>query len=60
MTKGPCYHHFFTTLTHLKLVEILYNMKSCIFLINILKFDDPIWCNYEDINDKTVKVQNFF
>ena len=30
-------------------------MKDRIFLINILKFYDPIRCNYGEINDKTSK-----
>ena len=30
-------------------------MKDRIFLINILTFDDPIRCNYREINDKMSK-----
>ena len=40
------------------LSRFLYLMKDRIFLINILKFDDPIRCNYGDISDKAAKVQN--
>ena len=34
-------------------------MKDHIFHINILKFDDPIQCNYGEINDKTSKMYYF-
>ena len=41
------------------LSRFLYHMKDCIFLINILKFDDPIRCNYWEINDKKSKRHYF-
>ena len=41
------------------LSRFLYHMKDRIFLINILKFDDPIQCNYGEINDKMSKMHYF-
>ena len=57
--KGTCCHYFFTKLTHLKLVEIFISYERPYFLIDILKLDDPIWCNYEEINDKMSKMHYF-
>ena len=63
--KGHNCDHFFTTRTHLKLVEIFISFERPYFsflyvsYINILTFYDPIRCNYGEINDKTSKMHYF-
>ena len=54
-------YHFFTTQTHLKLVEIFISYERLYFSHQhtVLKFDDPIRCNYREINDKTLKMHYF-